>query len=487
MFHVLGRRCGPALRAMGLLGLSFVLMTGCRSDPTTGGSDALPSRSVAVDSSSDSSGSLSVESSAASAVGSPGTGATDTASITSALKTATAAPSSSAGRPPKTLTVPKDAATIQAAVDQAVSGDLIMIEGGTYHEAVTIRTPGVTLRGADRNTVILDGQDQLENGVTAAADGIVIENLTTRAYQVNGIVFTKKYEDDADTKSAEDVVLKGYRASYITSSNNGLYGIYAFYARDGQIDHSYVSGNPDGGIYIGQCKPCNALVTDVVGERNAQGFLGTNASGNLFVVNSQWRDNAVGVLVQSENIERLAPQEGAVIVGNVVENNLGDKAPPYKTAGVGIAVGGGSMNLVVRNLVRGHKSAGIIVTSLEEFLPGENRVVENTLMDNNTDLVFAPASIVARWSSAKNCFEKNTFAKSVPPAIESTLSCAASPSDVAGAEFSLQGESAGVDYRSVPNPPNQPGMPDVNVAVTPAPTAGPTIDITTVLLPKVAS
>jgi len=41
------------------------------------------------------------------------------------------------------------------------------------------------------------------------------------------------------------------------------------------------------GFYIGRCDPCHALVTDVLAERNAVGFSGTNASGDLAIVNSE--------------------------------------------------------------------------------------------------------------------------------------------------------------------------------------------------------
>ena len=40
------------------------------------------------------------------------------------------------------------------------------------------------------------------------------------------------------------------------------------------FDHSYASGSPDSGFYIGQCNPCHAVITDVVSEYNQLGLLG---------------------------------------------------------------------------------------------------------------------------------------------------------------------------------------------------------------------
>ncbi len=142
----------------------------------------------------------------------------------------------------------------------------------------------------------------------ATGNGDVVENLTVRRFQVNGVLFTKAYGDDSDTSPPVRSVLVGYRASYVTTYNNGQYGLYAFFARKGRFDHDYVSGHPDSGIYIGQCQPCDALVTDVVAEHNAIGYEGTNASGNLIITKSRWSHNRVGLTPNSQTMERLAPQ-----------------------------------------------------------------------------------------------------------------------------------------------------------------------------------
>src|SRR6476620_2075676 len=102
-------------------------------------------------------------------------------------------PSASAGSAATgtTLAVPDDYPTIQAAVDAAVSGDLVLVSPGTYHEAVNVTTPDLTIRGLDRNEVILDGQLQLDNGIRVlAAGGVAIENMTAMNYTANGFFWT---------------------------------------------------------------------------------------------------------------------------------------------------------------------------------------------------------------------------------------------------------------------------------------------------------
>src|SRR5690242_15983725 len=65
---------------------------------------------------------------------------------------------------PRVLTVPGTNATIQGAVDAAGPGDLILISPGTYNEAVRVEKDDLTIRGTDRNAVVLDGQDTLNSG-----------------------------------------------------------------------------------------------------------------------------------------------------------------------------------------------------------------------------------------------------------------------------------------------------------------------------------
>ncbi len=384
---------------------------------------------------------------------------------------------------PITIAVPADYPTVQAAVDASATGDLVLVSPGTYAEAVIVRTPGIVIRGLDRNTVVFDGGDELVNGFQVSADGVAIENLTVKRYQVNGIVFTKAY-DAADPAQAE--VLQGYRASYVTVSNNGLYGLYAFYAAGGKFDHVYGSGHPDGGIYIGQCKPCNAVVTDAMMEHNGIGYSGTNSSGGLYLINSVYRRNRIGMTPNSQMMERLSPQGDVVIAGNLVEDNDDPETPPAASGafGIGIAVGGGERNTVLRNRVRGHDTAGIAVTTLNEFKPSANRVEGNVLSDNSVDLGFYPTSGTT-LASAGNCFVGNDFTRSIPADIEAALRCDAEPVDIAGGgtQFTHPGPPA-FDYRKIPSPPPQANMPDAAGAPPVlASAAVPSIDLSTIKVP----
>ncbi len=222
-----------------------------------------------------------------------------------------------------TLNVPEDYDTIQAAVDDASEGDLILVDEGVYNEAVTVPagTDNIVIRGTDRNKVILDGasgdedsiEDDLENGIlVVGANGVAVENMTARNYKANGFFWTG---------------VEGYRGSYLTAYRNGDYGIYAFDSVTGQFDNSLGSGSPDAGFYIGQCYPCDAVVDNVVAEYNGLGYSGTNAGGNLIISNSTFRNNRAGIVPNSGAYELCYPQRDNIMVGNSVYDNNYEEGP----------------------------------------------------------------------------------------------------------------------------------------------------------------
>jgi pectin methylesterase-like acyl-CoA thioesterase len=75
--------------------------------------------------------------------------------------------------------------TIQAAVNAATAGDWILIEPGVYYEEVKVTSAhsGIWIRGMNRNTVILDGQNKPGNGIEInKASNVWVENLTARNF-----------------------------------------------------------------------------------------------------------------------------------------------------------------------------------------------------------------------------------------------------------------------------------------------------------------
>ena len=396
----------------------------------------------------------------------------------------------SAGEPStRIIRVPGDAASIAEAVERAAPGSIVSIAPGTYRESVTITVDDITVRGEDRNAVILDGGHRLGNGIAVAADGVAIENLTVHSYTQNGVLFNG-IDAATDGEGAEpgitygtgDDVLSGYRVSYVTAYNNGLYGVYAFAARDGLIEQTYVSGHPDSGVYVGQCRPCNVVMRALTVERNAIGYYGTNASGGVYVVDSVFRSNRLGLAPNSQRMENLFPQSETVIAGNLIVDNDDPATPeiPDGYFGGGIAIGGGTRNTVFRNRIEGHSRAGIELLTMNEFLPEGNRIEQNILGGNGVDLLYDP---VGASGGAGNCFGGNRFTTSIPAEIELVMPCDRPSGPVAAEFLDLDTAPAGVDHRLMPAPAPQPTMPIEMMAVTGGAGPVPVIELERLAVP----
>ncbi len=362
---------------------------------------------------------------------------------------------------PAVVRVPSDAATIQEGVDRAQPGDLVLIGRGVYRESVVVSTPRIVVRGLDRNRVVLDGEFTRSDGIRVVADGVAVENLTIRNYLSNGLIFNGTLGADgrADPKRRP---IQGWRGSYITAIGNELYGVYAFAAQHGRFDHITATGHGDSGIYVGQCAPCDALVTASVARANSIGYEGTNAGGNVVIVNSDFSGNRVGIAINSSKRERHAPSDGVLLAGNRVTDNDNPVSPVTEGAfGVGIAIGGARHVRITKNRVTGNSGAGIIVTDQEGFPPTDNTVTDNVLADNGIDLaIFRTGG--AALPIAGNCFSRNRPARTFPPELERSTRCgsgrAGDPTKATGAP-TFGGQPPGVEPRDVPSPPKQTEMP----------------------------
>ena len=369
--------------------------------------------------------------------------------------------------PPDTWTgvtrnVPDDYPTIGDAVDAADAGDLVLIQPGIYPEQVDVTTPGLVIRGTDRNEVIIDGGFERANGVNViGADGVAVENLTVRNTTGNGVFWSS---------------VEGYRASYVTSIHADVYGIYAFDSVDGLFEHSYASGSWDAGFYIGQCDPCRAVITEVVSEWNGLGYSGTNASGDLWLVNSVWRNNVAGIVPNTLDSELLPPVERVVIAGNLVHDQGSDEAPTghhgWSIYGNGIVIAGGNEITVTRNRVVNSATNGIaIFPNLDEhFWLSFDNVVSDNVIDGSGAVDIA----LAGPAGSGNCFSDNASGGgdvvTAPVGLETFQSCEgrrlparwALGSTTESLGRVADGNTGGlpdIDHGEAPEPDPQPQMP----------------------------
>lgn len=301
--------------------------------------------------------------------------------------------------------------SIASATTAAQNGDWVLVWPGTYKETVTVDasrglTSGLHIRGMDRNRTILDGKGLSGSGLHVnGVNNTWVENLTGQNYSVNAFYWTG---------------VDGYWGNYLTGYNNGDYGIYAYDSTCSGKEYctfafDYGSWNADSGIYIGGCRDCHAVITNSKAEKNAIGYSGTNAGGELYIMNSEWSHNGSGLVPNSLHSEPDAPQEGAVIYGNYIHDNNDRDVPgtgitAIAPVGMGVDIAGGWNNIIRGNLIVNQKHAGVMLHYL--ITPSfNNQILYNRFINVAYNNQPGDADIVFDGTSIQNCVDHNVRGK----------------------------------------------------------------------------
>jgi hypothetical protein len=310
--------------------------------------------------------------------------------------------------------------SVQAAVDAAHGGDWVLVGPGDWKErgdftthkpakgesgwGVTIEKANLHLRGMNRNHVVIDGtkrsapkcssarSDQVftpsgRSGIVAyKVNGVSIENLTVCNFLGEG---NQIWWNGGD--GSGKVGMGAYNGAYLNATTTyynakdpaGTYGIFVSNAKGpGLITRTYASNMNDASYYIGACPNCNAVLDRGWAEHSALGYSGTNSGGHLIIQNSQWDDNATGIVSNSQNNDDApSPQDGSCPSGkgptgtsscevwrnNNVHDNNDPNVPEAGSAaagpvGTGMVIAGGRFDTLVHNTVTHNKAWGILTT-----------------------------------------------------------------------------------------------------------------------------
>jgi hypothetical protein len=377
--------------------------------------------------------------------------------------------------------------TIQAAVNASTAGDYVLIEPGVYDEAVRVTSAqsGIWIRGMNRNTVIVDGQNKPGNGIEIyKADNVWVENLTVRNFDEGAGCPVESCGNEIwwNGGAGSGVVgAHGWYGSYLTAYDTGLnggYGIFTGNETEGSWDHIYASGFNDSGMYLGACQECKARITRATMEDNSLGYSGSNSGGSLAIEWSLFRHNSSGVLPNSENPgDAPPPQDGecsrqnipnpnptptiattsiprcTVIRHNLITENNNSTVPVNESTarasfGNGIILPGVYADLVEKNLITNNEKTGVFGIEYPNPLTPENgflgtiffqlagnRISKNVFLHNGYhggpftgDVTLASGAneifLGTESQSKNNCLSANVFTGATFPAkIQGTWGC----------------------------------------------------------------
>jgi len=145
-----------------------------------------------------------------------------------------------------TRRVPKDHATIQAAINASLPGDRVIVSPGTYDEIVTINTARLRLEGKKGKPVVIDARVVPAGsgaGLRVFADDVVVENVTVRHALATAVLVTNSDLGIGVLVEADNVTLKN-----VTALNSGHVGFVVIGAR-AKIDRCEVR-SASGGIGV---------------------------------------------------------------------------------------------------------------------------------------------------------------------------------------------------------------------------------------------
>ncbi len=156
-----------------------------------------------------------------------------------------------------------------------------VIEPGVYRQTVVIDIDGITLAGINRHgeRPVLDGGGTLADAVQGSGGDLVIEGLTIRNYEGNGIMVSK----------ASNVTFRN-----LVIEDTGLYGVYPVECTGVLVESCTVSGIRDAGIYVGSSRDIVVRNNEVF--NNVAGIEIENCVGAV-VTNNSAHHNTTGILV----------------------------------------------------------------------------------------------------------------------------------------------------------------------------------------------
>jgi len=310
--------------------------------------------------------------------------------------------------------------SIQKAVDAAKPGDTVLLAPGTFHESVKVETPGLTLRGMGRGTVIAPSTKKAADSCSKGGNGVCV--LGTKARNVKGVTVASLTVTGFASSGVFAMATDGLTVRNVTAVKNGVWGIAQERSVRGVFRNNTAQDNGDAGLFLAN------TIKEEAGAADTQGTVidGNRLQGNrigvtvrrlrhLTVMHNHVTDNCAGVFVVGDENK---PKAGALAVRDnyVARNNKSCPKTERLDAlqGSGIVVTGAEDTTVTGNVVRDNAgksplSGGVVLfKSFVGVTSDRTHVTDNVLRGNS------PADIVNTDQGKGNTFQGNRCRASKP-------------------------------------------------------------------------
>jgi parallel beta-helix repeat protein len=244
----------------------------------------------------------------------------------------------------------------------AQPGDVIEIPAGvfSFDRSLSLTVDGVTIRGAGMDETVLSFANQ-----TSGAEGLLV---TASDFTIEDLAIEDTRGDALKVNEGVNIIIRRVRTEWTNGpdTDNGAYGIYPVQTVNTLIEEAVAIGASDAGIYVGQSR--NVIVRNSRAEYNVAGIeientIGADVYGNVAT------NNTGGILVF--NMPNL-PQPGhstRVYDNQVFDNNTGNFGHPGTPvasvpAGSGIVINSNDRVEIFNNVIRDHRTANIIISSV---------------------------------------------------------------------------------------------------------------------------
>jgi parallel beta-helix repeat protein len=251
----------------------------------------------------------------------------------------------------KTLTVPDDYPTIQAAISAARPEDTVSVRKGVYRENIII-SKSLTLQGEDRRTTIIDGGGS-GNVVHITASQVMVSGLTVRNGE-NGVEIMSSWPIHHIT--LRDIIVTQNIGDGIFSRNSGGYHL---------IEDCIISHNGQWGLSAHQFS--RSIIRNCEFFRNGSGLQPGWSWYLIIEGNKVYHNSGGGISLDSCYY--------STVKGNLVYQNKDSGIVFYYIS---------SRNTIKENIVFGHGFGINIHLAWSGF--GDHRIYHNDFLDNQEKL-----------------------------------------------------------------------------------------------------